>query len=260
MCQFPNRYPNYKFIGDADIANSASLATRYTDNSLLGILIDFYFLSNSDYLVCTFSSQVKKRTITIMRRISIIKLSSDMQRRVWVKADVVPRRSRPDPLAGRHLLLRRPGNAWSGGCDEPHCSKTWRDWFKGRWQSRRSWQPLERILEGKNWYPFSFFFLNTYILQFILFMCRGETGALIKRAFSLHIRWLMCYRRGTTQTTRNWEISNLNKKLRVISNNKKIHSCIAYIVILTFLWCNKTGMLHYFYLILWNSIRSIKCR
>jgi hypothetical protein len=52
------RYPKYKFFGDADIAKTAAVATRYSDNSLFGIIIDIHFLSISDYLVCTFSSQV----------------------------------------------------------------------------------------------------------------------------------------------------------------------------------------------------------
>lgn len=131
--KFWNRYPNYTFIGDADIANSASLATRYTDNSLLGILVDFYFLSNSDYLVCTLSSQVKKHAIFVKSpRIFKITTNSDMQRSVRVEANAAPRRRRPDPFAGRHLLFRGPGIARSCGCHGPHSSKTWRDRSAGR--------------------------------------------------------------------------------------------------------------------------------
>jgi glycoprotein 6-alpha-L-fucosyltransferase len=47
------------FYGDTDIAKSAQLNTRYGTQSLKGVLIDIHFLSLSDYLVCTFSSQVK---------------------------------------------------------------------------------------------------------------------------------------------------------------------------------------------------------
>jgi Alpha-(1,6)-fucosyltransferase N- and catalytic domains len=52
------RYPNYTFFGDAEVAKIAALDTRYTINSLFGIITDIHFLSLTDYLVCTFSSQV----------------------------------------------------------------------------------------------------------------------------------------------------------------------------------------------------------
>jgi hypothetical protein len=53
------RYPNYVFYGDTTVAKSAQLDTRYGTESLKGVLLDIHFLSLSDYLVCTFSSQVK---------------------------------------------------------------------------------------------------------------------------------------------------------------------------------------------------------
>lgn len=54
-----NRFPDYSFIGDSNIARTAAVATRYTDASLKGIIADVHFLSLSDYVVCTFSSQVR---------------------------------------------------------------------------------------------------------------------------------------------------------------------------------------------------------
>lgn len=67
---FVYRYPNYEILGDQSIAKLAAVATRYSDNSLFGIVIDIHFLSLSDYLVCTFSSQVskpeEKKTIKIL--------------------------------------------------------------------------------------------------------------------------------------------------------------------------------------------------
>ncbi len=54
-----HRYPDYIFYGDSDVAKSAQLNTRYGTESLKGVLLDVHFLSLSDYLVCTFSSQVK---------------------------------------------------------------------------------------------------------------------------------------------------------------------------------------------------------
>ena len=52
------RYRNYEFISDNEISKSAGLGTRYTDKALRGIIMDIHFLSITDYLVCTFSSQV----------------------------------------------------------------------------------------------------------------------------------------------------------------------------------------------------------
>ncbi|XP_014661833.1 PREDICTED: alpha-(1,6)-fucosyltransferase-like [Priapulus caudatus] len=51
-------YPGYTFLGDESVARTASLGQRYSDASLRGIILDIHFLSQSDYLVCTFSSQV----------------------------------------------------------------------------------------------------------------------------------------------------------------------------------------------------------
>ena len=52
------RYPEYEFVGDSEFSRTAGLSSRYTDSSLLGIILDIHFLSKSNYLVCTFSSQV----------------------------------------------------------------------------------------------------------------------------------------------------------------------------------------------------------
>ncbi|XP_012939134.1 alpha-(1,6)-fucosyltransferase [Aplysia californica] len=61
------KYPSYKFISDNLISKSASLGTRYSDNSLRGIIIDIYLLSRCDFLVCTFSSQVCRVAYEIMQ-------------------------------------------------------------------------------------------------------------------------------------------------------------------------------------------------
>lgn len=52
------KYTNYEILGDADIARTAAVSSRYSDTSLKGIVLDIHLLSMSDYLVCTFSSQV----------------------------------------------------------------------------------------------------------------------------------------------------------------------------------------------------------
>jgi hypothetical protein len=53
-----DRYPEYDILGDPNVAKTAAVSTRYSDTSLNGIVLDIHFLSLSDYLVCTFSSQV----------------------------------------------------------------------------------------------------------------------------------------------------------------------------------------------------------
>lgn len=55
------RYPDYEFISDNSISWSAGLHNRYTENSLRGVILDIHFLSQTDFLVCTFSSQVSSR-------------------------------------------------------------------------------------------------------------------------------------------------------------------------------------------------------
>ncbi|GLH09932.1 Alpha-(1,6)-fucosyltransferase [Gryllus bimaculatus] len=60
-------YPHYEILGDPVVAKSAAVATRYSDNSLMGIIVDIHFLSLSDYLVCTFSSQVCRVAYEIMQ-------------------------------------------------------------------------------------------------------------------------------------------------------------------------------------------------
>lgn len=58
LSRAPLRYPEYEFISDNSISWSAGLHNRYTENSLRGVILDIHFLSQTDFLVCTFSSQV----------------------------------------------------------------------------------------------------------------------------------------------------------------------------------------------------------
>ena len=55
---FFHRYPDYEFLSDNEVSKSAGLAKRYTDLSLRGVVTDIQLLSETDFLVCTFSSQV----------------------------------------------------------------------------------------------------------------------------------------------------------------------------------------------------------
>lgn len=58
------KFPQYIFVGDKSVANSAGLGSRYSDASLHGVIADIHFLSLTDYLVCTFSSQVSVLVIS----------------------------------------------------------------------------------------------------------------------------------------------------------------------------------------------------
>ncbi|XP_075232780.1 alpha-(1,6)-fucosyltransferase 8 isoform X2 [Lycorma delicatula] len=61
------KYPDYEIVGDSTVSKTAAVATRYSDSSLNGIIMDIHFLSLSDYLVCTFSSQVCRVAYEIMQ-------------------------------------------------------------------------------------------------------------------------------------------------------------------------------------------------
>lgn len=61
------KYPEYTFISDITISQSAGLGTRYTDSSLRGVIIDIYYLARCDFLVCTFSSQVCRVAYEVMQ-------------------------------------------------------------------------------------------------------------------------------------------------------------------------------------------------
>ncbi|XP_037935863.1 alpha-(1,6)-fucosyltransferase [Teleopsis dalmanni] len=61
------KYPQYEIIGDSEVARLAAVSTRYTDTALNGIILDIHLLSISDFLVCTFSSQVCRVAYEIMQ-------------------------------------------------------------------------------------------------------------------------------------------------------------------------------------------------
>lgn len=61
------KYPDYEFISDNSISWSAGLHNRYTENSLRGVILDIHFLSQTNFLVCTFSSQVCRVAYEIMQ-------------------------------------------------------------------------------------------------------------------------------------------------------------------------------------------------
>ena len=62
------KYPDFTFLGDSNAAQIAAESTRYTSSSLRGILSDIHLLSKSDYIVCTFSSQVCRIAYEMMQQ------------------------------------------------------------------------------------------------------------------------------------------------------------------------------------------------
>jgi glycoprotein 6-alpha-L-fucosyltransferase len=59
LTQLRAEYPGYQFIGNIEGSKSAEKQeTRYGNTSLWGALTDLYLLSETDYIVCTFSSAV----------------------------------------------------------------------------------------------------------------------------------------------------------------------------------------------------------
>lgn len=62
-----NKYSHYEVLGDPIIAKTAAVSSRYSDTSLKGIILDIHLLSMSDFLVCTFSSQVCRVAYEIMQ-------------------------------------------------------------------------------------------------------------------------------------------------------------------------------------------------
>ncbi|GAU93909.1 hypothetical protein RvY_05772 [Ramazzottius varieornatus] len=61
------KFPDYEVIGNFKSMESAGLNKRYSDESLRGIITDINFLSHSDHLVCTFSSQVCRLAYELMQ-------------------------------------------------------------------------------------------------------------------------------------------------------------------------------------------------
>ena len=55
-------------MSSSQVAKSAAVSSRYNLNSLKGIITDIHLLSECDYLVCTFSSQVCRIAYEIMQQ------------------------------------------------------------------------------------------------------------------------------------------------------------------------------------------------
>ena len=66
VIQLKKLYPKYTFLNDHHVSKIATITRRYTDESLRGIIGDIELLSDTDFLVCTFSSQVCRLAYEIM--------------------------------------------------------------------------------------------------------------------------------------------------------------------------------------------------
>ena len=68
---------NYRIVGNAASASSASRATRWGPDSLRGVASDLFFLSRADFLVGTFSSQVSRLAYEMRQVVGPLTPSAD---------------------------------------------------------------------------------------------------------------------------------------------------------------------------------------
>ncbi|XP_030848638.1 alpha-(1,6)-fucosyltransferase [Strongylocentrotus purpuratus] len=52
------KYPGYVFVSDNKISQSANVSLRWSEESLMGIIVDLHLLARSDFVVCTCSSNI----------------------------------------------------------------------------------------------------------------------------------------------------------------------------------------------------------
>lgn len=60
------KFPHYIFIGNQEASINASVKTRFSDESLRGLLSGIHFITQTDFLVCTFSSNVGRLAYELM--------------------------------------------------------------------------------------------------------------------------------------------------------------------------------------------------
>ena len=61
------RYPDYEVYSDATITSLASKSsTRYSADAVFGLIFDITILSECDFLVCTFSSNVSQLSPSVL--------------------------------------------------------------------------------------------------------------------------------------------------------------------------------------------------
>ena len=68
IVELKSKFPRYTFIGDESRAKSASTSSRYSLNSLQKLVADIHMLSSSDFIVCTFSSNMCRLAYEIQQQ------------------------------------------------------------------------------------------------------------------------------------------------------------------------------------------------
>ncbi len=128
LAECRKKYPDYDFLGDQKASKAAAVSTRYSSSSLRGVITDIHMLSRTDFLVCTFSSQVCRVAYEIMQY-----LRPDASDRFKSLDDIwyfggqdehqqmaVMEHSPVDPLARDEIELKKgdvlgvAGNHWNG--------------------------------------------------------------------------------------------------------------------------------------------------
>ena len=113
----PTRYKSYEFVSDQEISKSAGLGSRYSDSSLHGVLFDIQMLSECDYLVCTFSSQVKHCFCVhgTCNSIYVVHVDTWMEHmpRVEPSFRVRTGHGRPGKSLNIRISFCRPGKLWN---------------------------------------------------------------------------------------------------------------------------------------------------
>ena len=68
IVELKSKFPRYTFIGDESRAKSASTSNRYSLDSLQKLVADIHMLSSSDFIVCTFSSNMCRLAYEIQQQ------------------------------------------------------------------------------------------------------------------------------------------------------------------------------------------------
>jgi len=61
-----SKYPNWKIYSNAEIANTAEVPNRGTEESVIGIIQDIHMLSMTNFVICTISSNVCNLVYTLL--------------------------------------------------------------------------------------------------------------------------------------------------------------------------------------------------
>lgn len=65
-------FPDYTFLNLPNLSKIASkVGNRYTEDNLKGVITDIHFLSHTDYLVCTFTSNICRMSYELMQTLQL---------------------------------------------------------------------------------------------------------------------------------------------------------------------------------------------